>query len=453
MPKGIGRSISIALRADTKGFGKSLKQSEKDLQMFKNGVKKVGTAVAAGFAVMGAAALTFAKSAVQAAADEQKSSAILQKVIENNVKGYKGLTHTVEKSVTALEKQFSVTDDELRPAFSKFLIVTKNVSKSQKLMRLALDVSKGSGKKLEMVVGSLSKAYKGNNTGLTKLGLGFTKLELKTMTFEQISARLAKTFKGAAAASAQTFQGKLDGLNIAWNNFKERVGIKLIPVLEKLMKYFDVTVLPMIEAFANVFIGDDGANKALDENAQKAREWGLKVKHLIEWIRDHTDLIKNFAKAIAAIWVVGKVSNVLAAIARLVTSYNTLTGAAGRAAAAENAALTGGGKGGLLKGIGKKAGIAGVVVGGALAFSEKYGNKGAITEGGAVGLPGAPTNIITRPKTPSGALVGVSGGTTVVNNFNINGAVDPEASRRAIQKVLQMSNRRMGPVNLVGSGI
>lgn len=453
MPKGIGRSISIALRADTKGFGKSLKQSEKDLQMFKNGVKKVGTAVAAGFAVMGAAALTFAKSAVQAAADEQKSSAILQKVIENNVKGYKGLTHTVEKSVTALEKQLNVADDELRPAFSKLIVATKSVSKSQKLMRVALDVSKGSTKSLDTVTTALSKAYKGNTKGIMSLNAGFTKAELKTMTFEQIVAKLTKTFKGAAAKSTETFQSKLDGLNIAWNNFKERVGIKLIPVLEKLMAYFEITVLPMIEAFANVFIGEDGANKALDENAQKAREWGLKVKHLIQWIGNNTELIKNFAKAIAGIWVVGKVSNVLAAIARLVTAYNGLALSAGRAAAAENAALTGGGKGGFLKGIGKKAGIAGIVVGGALAFSEKYGNKGAITEGGAMGLPGAPTNIITRPKSPSGALVGVSGGTTVVNNFNISGAIDPDASRRAIEKVLRISSRRLGPVNLIGSSL
>jgi len=41
-----------------------------------------------------------------------------------------------------------------------------------------------------------------------------------------------------------------------------------------------------------------------------------------------------------------------------------------------------------------------------------------------------------------------SGGNTVIN---INGVIDAESARRSIEKLLQNSARRTGPINLIGA--
>ena len=49
----------------------------------------------------------------------------------------------------------------------------------------------------------------------------------------------------------------------------------------------------------------------------------------------------------------------------------------------------------------------------------------------------------------SGSIrTGGGGGNTVIN---INGVIDAESARRSIEKLLQNSARRTGPINLIGA--
>ncbi len=56
-----------------------------------------------------------------------------------------------------------ITDNELRASFQRLSVSTKDVTQSQKLLTLAIDVSKGTGKELGTVVEALSKAYEGQD--------------------------------------------------------------------------------------------------------------------------------------------------------------------------------------------------------------------------------------------------------------------------------------------------
>jgi hypothetical protein len=80
----------------------------------------------------------------------------------------------------------------------------------------------------------LSKAYLGNNTTLSKLGVGIAKADLKTKSFKEITDQLAVTFAGSAKASADSFSGSMDKLAIASNNAKEIIGTSLIGALQSL---------------------------------------------------------------------------------------------------------------------------------------------------------------------------------------------------------------------------
>jgi len=71
-----------------------------------------------------------------------------------------------------------VVDDKLRPALATAVRATGDLAKGQSLLRLALDVSAGTGKDVAVVTGALSKAFNGNQTALKKLVPGI-KLNLK----------------------------------------------------------------------------------------------------------------------------------------------------------------------------------------------------------------------------------------------------------------------------------
>jgi hypothetical protein len=127
---------------------------------------------------------------------------------------------------------------------------TKNVDQSQKLLNLALDISRGSGKSLESVTNALSKSFEGQNTALGKLGVGISAAQLKTMSFDDITKQLANTFEGAAAESAETFAGKTARLQVAFDEAKESVGAALLPILTRLFDFINEFLVPIFDRFS-----------------------------------------------------------------------------------------------------------------------------------------------------------------------------------------------------------
>jgi hypothetical protein len=127
--------------------------------------------------------------------------------------------------------QTGVLDDELRPAMDRLLRATGDVSKSQELLGLALDIAAGTGRSLTQVSQSLQKAYLGQTQALGRLGVGLSKAELTSSSFEEIQARLSTLFAGQATAAADTYAGSLAKLTVAGNNAKETIGKGLVDAL------------------------------------------------------------------------------------------------------------------------------------------------------------------------------------------------------------------------------
>ncbi len=55
---------------------------------------------------------------------------------------------------------------------------TGSVTKSQDLLNLALDISAATGKSVETVSNALGKAYEGNTSSLSRLGIGLSTAEI-----------------------------------------------------------------------------------------------------------------------------------------------------------------------------------------------------------------------------------------------------------------------------------
>jgi phage-related minor tail protein len=102
----------------------------------------------------------------------------------------------------------------------------------------------------------MAKAAEGNTGALAKLGVGLSSAELKTMTMEQVTAKLAETFGGQAATQADTFQGKMQRLKVAFDEGKETVGSFVLDAITPLVTGLVNDVIPKISQFAST-LGDE----------------------------------------------------------------------------------------------------------------------------------------------------------------------------------------------------
>jgi hypothetical protein len=210
--------INIGSKLDAKGF----KQAETALTKLNNNSKNLSKSLARTFGT--AAVLAFSRASIKAFAEDDKAATSLGQTLKNLELAYGSNIGTVNGYISRLEQQTGVLDDELRPAMDRLLRATGSVAKSQELLNLALDVAAGTGKSVTQVSQSLQKAYLGQTQAIGRLGVGLSKADIASSSFEEIQQKLTTLFAGQATAAAETFAGQLDKLTIASNNAKETIG-------------------------------------------------------------------------------------------------------------------------------------------------------------------------------------------------------------------------------------
>jgi hypothetical protein len=221
-PKGINNAKRSLLGLTDTSLSSAKKQ--------KIAMGMIGGAFAAAGVAAGAFAVKIGKDGVRAALDDQKSLAALNKTLTNL--GYGATTEAVDKFINSLQFATGVSDDELRPALSRLVVATGDLTQAQKLLTLSQDISAGTGKDLETVSSALAKAAQGQTTALGKLGVGISKTTLASGDLNQITDTLGKKFEGQAAAAADTFAGKLAILSRGVDEAQENIGYALLNSVE-----------------------------------------------------------------------------------------------------------------------------------------------------------------------------------------------------------------------------
>lgn len=216
-------AIRIATTMDATGINKA----GKSVDSFDKKIKKLGKTLGV---TLGAAAMAaYAKNAVKAFAADEKSAVLLTLAVKNLGLAFEQAN--IDQFIAGLEKSAGIADDVLRPAMQSLLTTTGSVTKSQQLLNLAIEASRGSGVDLQTVIQDLANAYVGNTRGLRKYNLGLSQTELKTMSFLEIQAKLAEQFSGANAAYLSTYAGQLEVLGVAAGNAAEIIGKSLVDAL------------------------------------------------------------------------------------------------------------------------------------------------------------------------------------------------------------------------------
>lgn len=242
-------SLSVVLKSifDDKG----IRQAQRAFSRLGSTVGKLGATlgVALSFQAISRSLGTATKSAVE----DAKSQELLANQLRNTVGANTLVIQSVEAGIRAMQLSAAVADDELRPAFAQLVRATGDTEQSLSLLQLALDVSAGTGRDLGAVTIALSKAYQGNTTALSRLGI---KAQEGVNIFDQLETQ----FSGAAqaAASADPYQR----LNVLFGEISETVGSQLVPILND-------QLVPVVEDFLEYLQSDQGAD-ALDAFGESA---------------------------------------------------------------------------------------------------------------------------------------------------------------------------------------
>lgn len=276
------RTLKLSILADVDDLKKKLGDADSAVAQNSSKMSEFGKKAAAAFAIAAAAAAAYAVKlgvdGVKAAIEDEAAQLRLASALRAATGATDAQIMATEDYISKTSLATGVADDELRPALQRLALSTKDTGKAQELLALALDVSKGSGKDLETVANALGKAQDGNTASLGKLGLGLSKAELATLSFEQLQTKLSDLFGGAAARNAETFQGRIDVLKNGFNEAKEAVGTALLPVIEQLIEYVIVYGVPIINKFKDAF---DVVKDAIDRNRDNFTEFATLLRTVV----------------------------------------------------------------------------------------------------------------------------------------------------------------------------
>ena len=326
-----------------KGSKKALKDLKNLEDNFVNASKKIAKAFGAATLAAGALATKLAVDGVQAAIADQKSQALLANALRNTTGATDAAIAGVEDYIATQQRLVSVSDDELRPSLATLLNATRDVTEAQALQNLALNISAGTQKDLQTVSLALAKAVGGNIGALTKLGVPLSDGVKKSKNLNAALKELGDTFAGAASTRAQTFEGRMQGIRIAFGEALETLGYALLPVLEELATVFQTQLIPVFEQFISQ--NKDQIAQTLGDVIKFALGAAKALASMFKTISDNLTTFKVFAGILTGIFVGTKVyAGIIAVVGalKLLTAQFKRQAVAGTAAGTATAFATGG---------------------------------------------------------------------------------------------------------------
>jgi hypothetical protein len=269
--------VPVIVSYDKKGT----KQAVSGLASIEQSFKKMGLARKLTLAALTTSIGVFAKKSVAAAVADDKAQKTLNQTLKNLGLSYAALPLT--DFIDKLQRATGVSEELLRPAMQKLVRATGDVTKAQDLLNLSLDISASTGRSLEATSSALAKGFLGQNQALGRLGIGLSKAELQSKSFEDISKKLTTLFAGQAGVAANSYAGQLGKLQVAAQEASETIGFALIKSLERL----------------NDEKGIDGAANAMQQLADNTANAILGISRLVDTIKSVPgagflmDFIKN----------------------------------------------------------------------------------------------------------------------------------------------------------------
>jgi hypothetical protein len=436
------RTLKLNLLADVSDFSRGIAGADDQTNKFERNLRtngrKMAKSIGLVIAAVGTMATAFGIDAVKAYAEDEASQAKFRTTLKNTA----GVVdETIIKSINNFieRMQFAsgYSDGELRDALGRLTRSTGDVSDAQKILEVAMDTSRGTGKDLTTVTDILAKAVDGNYTPLKKMGVKLDDNTISTKDFNGVLDTLTTLFGGQATTYADTFQGKLDIVNQRFGELKESAGAKLLDPLGKLLE--------VVNDVAKGFAGETEESGLTGKVGMMQRELTTKKTGgytLGEALKVLADSFGNLFSALnddkdadsTLNTLADALQNVASGINAIAEAYRKGKTALEFIARADKAFQDFLGVPDAVRGTMTRPGKAGAA--GASVMANQAIRVGEF--GPEVFIPSGSGSI--RP-------AGGGGGVTII----MNGVIDGESARRSIERLLQDSSRRTGAINLVGA--
>lgn len=227
----MARAISVIISGSAAPLRKAIREATDSLA----GMSK-GSVLA--FSAATTATTMFAKSAIQAAAADQKQQALLARQLQVSAGATREQVAAVEQYIDATQRSVAVSDTELRTAYQSLAVATKDLASSQDLLNVSIDVAAATGRSTTSVAEALAKGYAGNTRALAQLSPELKKAIKDGADFSQVLDILRQNFAGAGAEASGTMAGQLAILGNTIDEAKESIGAALLPALQALLPAF-----------------------------------------------------------------------------------------------------------------------------------------------------------------------------------------------------------------------
>lgn len=457
------RTLKLALLADVQKFLSGMNDAETGAKGLNSKIGKHSKAMAKSFAIAGAAAGAFAVKigldGVQAASDlneEVSKAEVIFGDVSNEIKAF----------AKTADKALGLTQTEALKAASTFAtfgkasgLAGKDLSKFSKgAATLASDLASFYNTNADEAITAIGAALRGEAEPIRKFGVllndstlkakamemglysgtGALDLQAKSLAAYQVILDQTKDAQGDFARTSDGLAGQQKILKAQFENLKTTIGVSLLPTFRNIVTQ------------AN-FVAAALGGKDPESLSERARE-------LAGTYDGQGGSAFNLGKALVAVGeAFGELFAALTSddakgssstLQTFANALNAVANGINRVAAAYSAARNLGGKilDTIIIGEGK-AGFASSVPG--LPFGGARAAGGSVMGGQAyrVGEFGPEMFVPSG----SGSIRGGGGGGNTV--INLNGIIDAESARRSIEKLLQDSARRTGPINLVGANL
>jgi len=467
------RTLKLNLLADVEKFGRGMDKASKSTKDFGNKTSKnihklslafKGLAVSAAYAFG-----KITKDSITAASDLNEEMSKTEVIFGNSADEIKRFAKVAATSL-GMSKKSALQASGTFAVLGKSAGLTgpKLAGFSEQLVTMASDFASFYNTSTEDAITSIGSALRGESEPIRKYGVLLSAAALEGYAFNyemRTGTTLARDSKNQLTDTSKViarYQGIVEQSSIAQGDFnrtssglanqqrilaaqtenaKAAFGAGLLPVMLKIVKFANTSLIPAITGVINGFGGDKGLAKRVGE-ASDALSAARDAKYEDSWY-NVGDALKQVANALAP--KKGQKS-VAASISDIANAMRSLADGINKVRSAWNS-FTDTWKS-------SPSGVRSIL--GAINPVAKVINKvaGSRAQGGSVraghayrvGEFGAETFV---PQTNGRIVPSGSGGQNVT--ININGIVDAESARRSIERVIQQSQRRSGAINWVGS--
>jgi hypothetical protein len=457
------RTLKLSLLADVDKFLSGMDRADNATKSFGGNVADYSKKMVKAFALAGAAAAVFG---AKIGLDSVKSASDLNEEVSKSEVIFGTAAKDIEAFAKRADTALGLTTTQALKATSTFATFGKasgltgtDLSRFSKgATTLASDLASFYNTNADDAILAIGAALRGESEPIRKYGVllsdatikakaqemglydgaGALDVQAKSLATYQVILDQTKDAQGDFARTSDGLAGQQKILTAQFENLKTTMGENLLPVM--------LRVVEQANFIAKAFGGNDPEGLS-----ERARELAGVYDGKGSGGYNLGLALKNVADAFAAMFaaITNDEPGSTSALQTFADALNAVATGINAVASAYNSAKSIGGKflDTIIIGEGK-AGYASFVPG--IPGGKARAAGGSVMGGQAYRVGEFGPEMFVPSGSGSIRSAGGGGGQTIIN---LNGIIDAESARRSIEKLLQDSARRTGPINLVGANL